>query len=172
MPTSDSKLMTTATQKPPATHPAAGENPPVRIEVELPLLTIVKGFGALLGAYVVCGLWPLLLVVFLALFLAVTLHAFVAWLDSRRMKHWFSRPSPHRANPRQCPAKSRPSPHRANPRRHPAKSSPNPRRMSLRANHRYRATRVQANPTKKIARRMEKITCTNLKPTTNQHPKL
>ncbi|MCX6873786.1 MAG: AI-2E family transporter [Verrucomicrobia bacterium] len=90
MPTSDSKLMPTATQKPPATHPAAEENPPVRIEVELPLLTIIRGGGALLGAYALYVLWPLLLVVFLALFLAVTLHAFVAWLDSRRMKHWLS----------------------------------------------------------------------------------
>ena len=64
--------------------------PPVRIEVHLPLITIVRGGGALLAAYALCVLWPLLLLVFLALFLAVTLHAFVAWLDSRRMKHWAS----------------------------------------------------------------------------------
>ena len=61
---------------------------PKRIEVHVPLLTIIKVFIALLCAYGVYVLWPLLLLVFLALFLAVTLHAFVGWLESRRMKHW------------------------------------------------------------------------------------
>jgi len=40
--------------------------------------------------YAVYVLWPLLLLVFLALFLAVTLHSFVDWLDSKRIKHWVS----------------------------------------------------------------------------------
>ncbi len=41
-------------------------------------------------AYAVYVLWPLLLLVFLALFLAVTLHAFVDWLDGKGVKHWAS----------------------------------------------------------------------------------
>jgi len=62
----------------------------MRIEVRLPLITIVKVFAALSCAYALHALWPLLLLVFLALFLAVTLHAFVGWLESKRMKHWVS----------------------------------------------------------------------------------
>ena len=63
---------------------------PVRVEIHIPLFTLLKVFVALLCGYAVYVLWPLLLLVFLALFLAVTLHAFVNWLESKRMKHWLS----------------------------------------------------------------------------------
>ena len=61
-----------------------------RVEIRIPLVTLIKVFAALLCGYAVYELWPLLLLVFLALFLAVTLHSFVDWLDSKRMKHWVS----------------------------------------------------------------------------------
>lgn len=63
---------------------------PRRLEIHIPLFTFLKVFAALLSVYALYVLWPLLLLVFLALFLAVTLHAFVGWLESRRMKHWLS----------------------------------------------------------------------------------
>ncbi len=63
---------------------------PVRVEIHVPWFTLLKVFIALLCGYAVYVLWPLLLLVFLALFLAVTLHSFVDWLDSKRMKHWIS----------------------------------------------------------------------------------
>ena len=63
---------------------------PQRIDLCIPGSTIIKVFAALLCAYAVYVLWPLLLLVFLALFLSVTLHAFVEWLDSKHVKHWVS----------------------------------------------------------------------------------
>lgn len=63
---------------------------PARVEIHVPWFTLLKVFIALLCGYAVYVLWPLLLLVFLALFLAVTLHSFVDWLDSKRMKHWIS----------------------------------------------------------------------------------
>ena len=75
----------------PPLEPVPTEDPPPqRIEVHISLFTIVKVFAAVLCAYAVYVLWPLLLLVFLALFLAVTLHAFVGWLDSKGIKHWLS----------------------------------------------------------------------------------
>ncbi len=53
-------------------------------------MTILKVFAALLTAYVLYELWPLVLLVFLALFLAVTLHSFVDGLCARGMKRWVS----------------------------------------------------------------------------------
>jgi predicted PurR-regulated permease PerM len=70
-----------ATQVPP---------PPQRLEIYLSTATLLKSVVALLAIYAIYVLWPLLLLVFLALFLAVTLHAFVSWLDARQMKHWVS----------------------------------------------------------------------------------
>jgi len=79
-----------ATQKAPATPLPAEVEPARRIEVHIPIISTLKVFAALVCAYAVYVLWPLLLLVFLALFLAVTLHSFVDWLDSRRIKHWVS----------------------------------------------------------------------------------
>ena len=77
-------------QTPPATQAAAEESPPQRLELHVPWSTFIKIFAAVLMAYAVYVLWPLLLLVFLALFLAVTLHAFVDWLDGKGVKHWAS----------------------------------------------------------------------------------
>lgn len=79
-----------AGQEPPVVQAPAEEAPPQRIEVHIPLTTYLKVSGALLCGYAVYVLWPLLLLVFLALFLAVTLNAFVDWLDSKRIAHWLS----------------------------------------------------------------------------------
>ncbi|OYW76890.1 MAG: hypothetical protein B7Z37_06760 [Verrucomicrobia bacterium 12-59-8] len=73
-----------------ATQPAAEDAEPQRIELHIPWVTFIKVFAAVLTAYAIYVLWPLLLLVFLALFLAVTLHAFVEWLDGKSMPHWAS----------------------------------------------------------------------------------
>lgn len=83
LPTSDS-ISTQATQA------AVEDAPPQRLELHIPWVTFIKMFAAVLAAYALYMLWPLLLLVFLALFLAVTLHAFVDWLDGRGMQHWAS----------------------------------------------------------------------------------
>jgi predicted PurR-regulated permease PerM len=90
MPTSDSNQVTAAKQDSPATRTSVEAAPPHRLEIHVPFITFVRIFAALLSAYAVYVLWPLLLLVFLALFLAVTLHSFVDWLDSKRIKHWVS----------------------------------------------------------------------------------
>ncbi len=64
--------------------------PPQRVDLHLPWATIIRVFAAALVAYAIYILWPLLLLIFLALFLAVTLHALVDWLDVRGLKHWAS----------------------------------------------------------------------------------
>ena len=46
--------------------------------------------AAALALYAIYLLWSLLLLVFLALFLAVTLHAFVDWLNVKGLPHWGS----------------------------------------------------------------------------------
>lgn len=74
----------------PTGAPPASPPPPRRLEIHIPLITILKVAACLLCAYAVYVLWPLLLLGFLALFLAVTLHAFVDWLCARGMKRWFS----------------------------------------------------------------------------------
>ena len=61
-----------------------------RIEVHIPFVTFLKAAAALIVAYVIYVLWPLLLLIFLAIFLAVTLHACVDWLTAREMKPWAS----------------------------------------------------------------------------------
>lgn len=66
------------------------EEAPPRLELHIPWITFIKVFTAILMAYAVYLLWPLLLLVFLSLFLAVTLNAFTAWLDSKGLKHWCS----------------------------------------------------------------------------------
>jgi len=69
----------------------APEPPPnQKIEVHIPFVTFLKVATALIVAYVIYVLWPLLLLIFLALFLAVTLHACVDWLIAKEMKPWAS----------------------------------------------------------------------------------
>src|SRR5664279_3416534 len=60
------------------------------LEISIPAATILKVFAALLIAYAFYVLWPLVLLVFLALFLAVTLYSFVDRLCARGMKRWVS----------------------------------------------------------------------------------
>ena len=78
------------TQATPTLPTSSDEVSPERLELHIPLITFVKVFAAARVAYVAYVLWPLLLLVFLALFLAVTLHAFAEWLDARGMKHQVS----------------------------------------------------------------------------------
>lgn len=61
-----------------------------RLEIVLPTVTILKVFAALLIAYALYVLWPMVLLVFLALFLAVTLHSFVERLCAKGLKRWLS----------------------------------------------------------------------------------
>ncbi len=61
-----------------------------RLEIHIPLSTFLRIVAALLIGYAAYMLWPLLLLVFLAIFLAVTLNAFVDWLEARRLPHWGS----------------------------------------------------------------------------------
>src|SRR5436190_1197511 len=74
----------------PAALPAKDSGEPVRMELHIPRVTFLKIFAALLIGCGIYVLWPLLLLVFLALFLAVTLSAFVDWLNARGMPHWGS----------------------------------------------------------------------------------
>lgn len=87
MPTGDLDPVTTKTLSP---QVAEEDGSPQRLEIHIPWVTFAKLFVAVLSAYAAYVLWPLLLLVFLALFLAVTLHAFVAWLDARGVRHWLS----------------------------------------------------------------------------------
>lgn len=73
-----------------APQAAATELLPQRVELHIPWSTFTKVFAAALGAYAIYVLWSLLLLVFLALFLAVTLHAFLEWLDGKGLRHWCS----------------------------------------------------------------------------------
>lgn len=90
MPTSDSNPATATTPDLPAVLAADEELPPQRLELHIPWITFVKVAAVLLVAYAVYVLWSLLLLVFLAFFLAVTLHAFVDWLDGKGLRHWAS----------------------------------------------------------------------------------
>jgi len=90
MPSNDFNQVTAATQEPQGTQTTAEETPLQRLEIHIPLSTFLKVFAALLSGYAIYKLWPLLLLVFLALFLAVTLHAFVEWLDDKGLKHCLS----------------------------------------------------------------------------------
>ena len=74
----------------PGVNMSSESPPPRRLEIYIPPITFLKVGVALLCAYALCVLYPLLLLVFLALFLAVTLHAFVDWLCARGMKRWLS----------------------------------------------------------------------------------
>ena len=79
-----------ARQVMPGANLSAETPPPRRLEIHIPPITFLKVGVALLCAYALCVLFPLLLLVFLALFLAVTLHAFVGWLCAKGMKRWVS----------------------------------------------------------------------------------
>ena len=72
----------------------AGESPSVtpapHLDLHIPVVTFLKVFVALVSAYAIYVLWPLLQLVFLALFLAVTLNSFVDWLGGKGMKRWLS----------------------------------------------------------------------------------
>lgn len=87
MPTGDFDPVTNKTLSP---QVAEEDVPPQRLEIHIPWVTFIKVFAAVLIAYAAYVLWPLLLLIFLALFLAVTLHAFVAWFDARGVRHWLS----------------------------------------------------------------------------------
>jgi len=63
---------------------------PTCIQLHIPVITFIKIAAVLLVTYSIFVLWSLLLLVFLALFLAVTLYAFVDWLDANGMRHWAS----------------------------------------------------------------------------------
>ena len=86
---------------PPAQPPEAPPHPPNarlpaatpsrrRLEISIPTVTLLKVFAALLFGYALYVLWPLVLLVFLALFLAVTLHSFVDRLCARGVRRWVS----------------------------------------------------------------------------------
>lgn len=62
-----------------------------RIEIHIPLATFVKVFIAILVIGALYVLWPLLLMVFLATLLAVTLNALVDWLTSHKIDRRLSR---------------------------------------------------------------------------------
>ena len=66
------------------------EDLPQRRELHIPLVTFIKIGAALLLGYALYVLWPLLLLIFLALFLAVTLHAYIGWLENKGLKRWQS----------------------------------------------------------------------------------
>ena len=76
-------------ESPPIPSPLPDESP-LRVEVRIPLATLIQVPAAGLALYGIYLLWPLLLLVFLALFLAVTLHAFVDWLNVKGLPHWSS----------------------------------------------------------------------------------
>ena len=90
MPDANANPATATPPETPAPLPAAGAAPPQRVDVHIPWVTFIKVFAAALSAYATYVLWPLLLLVFLALFLAVTLHAFVEWLEDKGLPHWAS----------------------------------------------------------------------------------
>lgn len=69
----------------PASNPEVG-----RLVLHIPWITFFKIGVAVLVAGAVYLLWPLLLLVFLALFMAVTLHAFVEWLEAKGVRRWAS----------------------------------------------------------------------------------
>lgn len=75
----------------PAPVPDPASEPEERhLELHIPWITFFKIGVAVLVAGAVYLLWPLLLLVFLALFLAVTLNAFVEWLEAKGVRHWAS----------------------------------------------------------------------------------
>jgi predicted PurR-regulated permease PerM len=90
MPLDEATPAILALPEPPALQPAPEELPPPRVDLHIPWITFIKVFATGITAYAIYVLWPLLLLIFLALFLAVTLHAFVDWLDSKGMRHWAS----------------------------------------------------------------------------------
>ena len=90
MPDANANPATATPPETPASQPAAGAAPSSRVDLHIPWVTFIKVFAAALTAYATYVLWPLLLLVFLALFLAVTLHAFVDWLEEKGMQHWAS----------------------------------------------------------------------------------
>ena len=61
-----------------------------RLEIAIPTVTIVKLSAALLIAYALYVLWPMVLLVFLALFLAVTLDSFVVPICAKGLNRWLS----------------------------------------------------------------------------------
>ena len=73
-----------------ATLAVPEELPPQQVMLHIPWLTFVKVGAVLLVVYAVYVMWSLLLLIFLAFFLAVTLHAFVDWFDRKGMRHWLS----------------------------------------------------------------------------------
>lgn len=60
--------------------------PPQRVELHIPAITFGKCFAAALVALAAYKLWSLLLLVFLAILVAVTLNSMVDWLMTRGLK--------------------------------------------------------------------------------------
>ena len=77
---------------PTATDPGSGplvadlDPTPVRQEIHIPFITFCKIFAAILIAAATYRLWPLLLLVFLAILLAVTLNSMVLWWMTKGIK--------------------------------------------------------------------------------------
>lgn len=89
-PTSDSTPATVTTLDLPTKQAVDEVLLPQRVELHIPWVTFIQVAAVLLTSYAVYVLWSLLLLVFLAFFLAVTLHAFVDWLDGKGLRHWAS----------------------------------------------------------------------------------
>jgi len=75
---------------PPVVPTVAEESTPLRVELHVPWITFLKVAAAILVGWSVYTLWSLLLLVFIALFIAVTLHSIVEWLDGCGVRHWAS----------------------------------------------------------------------------------
>ena len=76
--------------EPPSNTPLPDKESPQRVEIHISMAAFVQVALAALVIYAIYVLWPLILLVFLALFLAVTLHAFVDWLNAKGIAHWVS----------------------------------------------------------------------------------
>ena len=65
---------------------------PRRIEIHLPVVTILKVLLAILAVVCLNALWQLVLLLLLAILLAVTLHPIVMWLEQFKVKRAAARP--------------------------------------------------------------------------------
>lgn len=62
--------------------------PVVRNSIDIPFVTFAKVFAAAILTYVAIKLWPLFLLVLLAILLAVTLNPIVEFFERRRLPRW------------------------------------------------------------------------------------
>ncbi len=61
---------------------------PQRLQLEIPFATIVKVLASTLLVYMVVALVPLIMTIYLAALLAVTLYPLLAMLRRRRLPSW------------------------------------------------------------------------------------